>query len=46
MHDVFKLSNQIMLACALSLAALLVLTLQFHSQSGVSLSAPRIEAKR
>ena len=31
---------------ALSLAALLVLTLQFHSQSGVSLSAPRIEAKR
>jgi len=30
MHDVFKLSNQILLACALSLAALLVLTLQFH----------------
>jgi hypothetical protein len=42
MHELFKPSNQILIACALSLAALFVSNLQ----SGVSHPAPRIEAKR
>lgn len=46
MNRLLKPTNQIVIACALTLAALIVTQLQSSAQSGASPPAPRIEAKR
>lgn len=46
MNRLLKPTNQIVIACALTLAAVIVMHLQSRTQSGASPPAPRIEAKR
>ena len=46
MNRLLRPAHQIVIASALTLAALTVMLLQSNAQSGVSPPAPRIEARR